>query len=103
MACRSQPALPNIDISNYLLNLQQKLSKVPQLSPGPPDAGPTRAREDHRYGSHFTRLRKSATVPPSADRMSSEWYPISQPPMVQAVAGLDTRWVNRGKEIVGGR
>ncbi len=85
--------------SSYLRNLQT-LSKVPRLPSRPHGVVPVSLATDDRFrfGSHVTRVRKSALPAGAIDRFAGEVYPF-QAPYVPAVPGQDTRWLRRGSEI----
>lgn len=86
--------------SNYLLNLQARLSKAPrrQAPPMPPPALAPRVH-DRFAGGVQTRLRKSAQTPLPGQRMDSENHPIAHR-RVDFVTGTDSRMLGRDPDPV---
>lgn len=88
--------------SNHLRNMQRRLSKVGAPSNAMPDANPMLVKIDDRFGFGFTttRAKKSGKPHMMWDRTSSELYPMQAPFVPPALPGTDTRWMQRGDEVV---
>jgi hypothetical protein len=85
-----------VESSNYLLNMERKLTKVQTPVPGVPPATFVRMHLDDRFSAEQTRIRKSATPPGTFDRTATESYPLPVPRVIDFTPGMNSRWWQRG-------
>lgn len=85
---------------SILLRNLQMLHKVQRSAPPLPVVNPIPPQMDDRLSGAFTKHRKSMLSPFAPNRIASEWYPVSNPPMHEFVRGQNSRYLGRDPVVL---
>lgn len=88
-----------VDASDRLRDLRL-LSKIQGAQASLPPFNPLPPTLDDRLGGVFTKSRKSMLTPHAPDRIRSEWYPVSRPPIHEFNVGQNSRHVGRDPVVL---
>ena len=77
-----------------LRKVQQPVKLMPVVNPLPPHV------DDRFSGAALTKVKKSMLSPWAVTRFTSEWYPVSKPPVYDFIAGQNSRLIGRDPVVL---